>query len=63
MTAQLGVAAVEQRIVQVRVQDPAFEIVEVLCPTGLCGRADGGWPSQTWKPLSGAETGHITPAG
>ena len=28
MTRQFGVAAVEQWIVQVRVQDPAFEIVE-----------------------------------
>src|ERR1700730_4593889 len=28
MTGQLGVAAIEQRIVQVRVQDSAFEIVE-----------------------------------
>jgi len=48
MTGQLGVAAVEQRIVQVRVQDAAFEIVQVLCPTGLCGRREPEGSSRSW---------------
>jgi hypothetical protein len=38
VVGQLGVAAIEQRIVQVRMQDAAFEVIEVLCPAGLCGR-------------------------
>ena len=60
MMGEFGVATVEQRVVQVRVEDSAFEIVEVMCPTGLCGRSERAAPFRSWNPAGAAETGHIT---
>ena len=57
---QLLVAGVQTGLIPARFGDARLQIVRLLWPTGLCGRAHLGGRSRSWNSWLDAKTGHIT---